>query len=601
MVIVSAPPTHGSLSTAGRRGILRAGLSPCARLVVSSSPRPVGARYRVRPTAGKRERRSQPEICLLFLKQQATTGGNALNEFIARYRDEIRGTLSGFDRLVFRGRHRALCGQSGIEQFFRSEGVLLKDAGRHVDRITATVKEAALARAHQEGRPVLYMRSAAASKEEVARRIAAADGIRSGLVCALTAVEPCLTWEIHRNRETRKLEGVPRARKCLHVYQYWMHPELGFLNARIQTWFPFSLQVCLNGREWLARRLDQLGMAYSRQDNCFPWVEDFPRAQALLDEQLQTNWVELLAALADELNPLHEEIFRRYRVQYYWSVYQSEWALDVVFRRAEFLRRLYPRLTRQALLGLGSGDILRFLGRRTEQGVPASFSGEVMTDLRRRQEGVRIKHFLNGNSVKAYDKAFTRIGSVLRLETTIQNEKDFRVFRPKEGDPDGALAWRPMRRGIADLYRRAEVSQRSNERYANALASVDDRQTLAELTSRLEERVLWKGERFRGLRLFASGDLRLLEAVARGEFAINGLRNRDLQRLLFPSGPVTPAERRRRSGWVGRRLRLLRAHGLLHKVPHTHRYQLSEAGRNAITAILAARQAVAAELINKAA
>lgn len=524
-----------------------------------------------------------------------------MNEFIARYSDEISGTLSGFDRLVFRGTHRALCGQSGIEQFFRSNGVLLKDADRYIDPISKAVKAAALARAEKENRPVKYLASSVRSKEEIAREIARADGIRSGLVCALTAVEPCLTWEIHRNRETKKLEGVPRTRKCLHVYQYWMHPQLGFLNARIQTWFPFSIQICLNGREWLSRTLDQVGMKYQRQDNCLPWVEDFPRAQELFDEQLKTDWPKLLAGLAEELNPLHEEIFRRYRVSYYWSVYQSEWALDLVFRRAEFLRRLYPRLVRQALLGMGSSDVMRFLGRKVQQEVPARFAGEVLTDLRRRAEGIRIKHFVNGNSVKAYDKAFTALGSVLRLETTIQNEEDFRVFRPKEGDPEGPLAWRPMRRGIADLHRRAEVSQRSNERYAAALASVDDRRSVEELVGNLEAPVTWKGKRVRGLRVFEAADADLLEAVTRGEFAINGLRNRDLQRLLFAQQPADDRERRKRSAWVSRRLRLLRAHGVLHKVPHTHRYQVSSAGRSAITALLAARHAVAADLIDKAA
>lgn len=524
-----------------------------------------------------------------------------MNEFTARYSNQISGTLSGFDRLVFRGTHRALCGQPGIEQFLRSNHILLKEAGGYLEATSKAVKQAALARAVKENRPVQYMASAGASKEDVARRIAAAQGIRSGLVCVLTAVEPCLTWEIHRNREMKQLEGVPRVRKCLHIYQYWMHPQLGFLNARIQTWFPFSIQICVNGREWLARSLDQLGMRYVRQDNCFPWVEEFGRAQQVMNEQLKTDWPQLLAGLAEELNPRHDEIFRHYRVNYYWSVHQSEWALDVVFREAEFLRRLYPRLLRQGLVGLSCGDVLRFLGRRVGREVPGNFDGEVQTDLRRRQEGIRIKHFVNGNSVKAYDKAFTAVGSVLRFETTIHNEEDFRVFRPKEGEPEGPLAWRPMRRGVADLYRRVEVSERTNERYANALASVDDSHSVEELVAHLEKPVTWHGHRVRGLRLFAPGDAALLQAVARGEFTINGLRNRNLQQLLFSHAPANEQEKRRRSGWVSRRLRLLRAHGVLHKVPHTHRYQVSEQGRKAITALLAAGNARASDLIDQAA
>src|SRR5437899_13065182 len=96
---------------------------------------------------------------------------------------------------------------------------------------------------------------------------------------------------------------------------------------------------------------------------------------------------------------------------------------------------------------------------------PASFSGTLETDLKRRQEGERVKYRMNGNSAKYYDKAYSEIGSVLRgAETTINTVNDFRVFRPKEGGPEEDRQWLPMRKGIADLHRRAEVSQKANER-----------------------------------------------------------------------------------------------------------------------------------------
>src|SRR3989475_11657488 len=132
----------------------------------------------------------------------------------------------------------------------------------------------------------------------------------------------------------------------------------------------------------------------------------------------------------------------------------------------------------------------------------------------------------------------------------------FRSYRPKEGDPQGELAWRQMRRGIADLHRRAEVSQKALDRYCDALASVDDSATLEELTARIERRTKWNGTSMRALHPFDPGDCALLEAVNRGEFTIHGLRNRDLQRLLYchlPScnGRIAAAftfGRRRRQG-----------------------------------------------------
>jgi hypothetical protein len=119
------------------------------------------------------------------------------------------------------------------------------------------VKAAVQERAEALQRPVHYLASATEDKEARARAIAVRDGIDDGLVCLLTCVEPCQTFEVYRNRDRRRLELVVRTRKCLFLYQYWIHPEFGFMNARIQTWFPFTVQVCLNGREWLARQMDR--------------------------------------------------------------------------------------------------------------------------------------------------------------------------------------------------------------------------------------------------------------------------------------------------------------------------------------------------------
>ena len=81
-------------------------------------------------------------------------------------------------------------------------------------------------------RPVLYMPSSASSKEDRARAIARQDGIEQGLICTLTAVEPCLSYEIVRDREARRLRLEPRHRKCLFLYHYQIHPIFGFMHAR---------------------------------------------------------------------------------------------------------------------------------------------------------------------------------------------------------------------------------------------------------------------------------------------------------------------------------------------------------------------------------
>jgi hypothetical protein len=173
---------------------------------------------------------------------------SAMKEFIAKHQEEITGVLCGFDRLVFRGTLRSISYAQGMMNYLWAKKVRLTEFGGHVQRVSARLKQACRAKVEALGRPVKYLTSAGESKEEVAREIAARDRIQQGLVCVPSCVEPCRTFEVYRNRETRKPELLSRTRKCLFLYQYWRDREFGFMHARLQTWFPFSVQVCLNGR-----------------------------------------------------------------------------------------------------------------------------------------------------------------------------------------------------------------------------------------------------------------------------------------------------------------------------------------------------------------
>lgn len=183
----------------------------------------------------------------------------------------------------------------------------------------------------------------------------------------------------------------------------------------------------------------QKGMGFQKQDNCFVWVEDWAGAQRLLDEQLKTDWPKLLDGIARGLNPRHEEMFAQLPMDYYWSVYQSEWASDVVFHKADDLRRLFPIWLRHAILTFQSADILKFLGKKvTSEGeVPANVRAEVTSSLKRRQSGARIRHWYGENSLKAYDKAYSMVGSTLRSEMTMQNPEPFnsRYTAIRKGNP----------------------------------------------------------------------------------------------------------------------------------------------------------------------
>jgi hypothetical protein len=197
-----------------------------------------------------------------------------------------------------------------------------------------------------------------------------------------------------------------------------------------------------------------------------------------------------------------------------------------------------------------------------------------------------------------YDKA----GSVLRIETTIAKTTAFKVRRPRAHARRRTLAWQPLRKGIADLYRRAQVSQRANDTYLEALAAVDDATPLHQLLDRVARPVTSHGRRVRALRIGDPTDLALLAAITRGEFATAGFRNRDLRPLLHPSKrPLAAGAARRLSARVSRQLRLLRAHGVIKKIPKTHRYQLTTRGRLLTAALFAARHATIHKLVGSAA
>lgn len=500
--------------------------------------------------------------------------------------------------MLFRGTLRNLSTAQLFTLYLSVQGVLLKDFSRHANSITTRVKAESLAAAQELGRPIIHLQSAATRKDETARRIAKRDGITEGLICVLTALEPCYSFDVRGNRHQKRLEVVRRQRKCLHYYHYWIDPVLGFMHGRLQTWFPFSIQVWLNGREQLMRALDRAGVRYRGEENCVTWVEDMAKAREFLRRQTTARWEKLLDPIAARLNPVHEEIFGDFRTEYYWSLNQSEWATDVLFRDRRELQRMYPRFLRHGISTFSSPAVMRFLGRNlTAAGeVHGRFEGEILSDLRKRPEGVRLKHWVDRNSIKVYDKR----GKILRVETTINETRDFKVYREPEGKRGAGKEWLRLRRGIADLRRRAEVSQAANDRYLDALAVVDEGEALGELARPLSQRVVWHGERHRGLNFWGE-DTELLAAIGRGEYAINGFRNRDLRVTLYPEAAASPEESRRAAGRITRKLRLLRAHGLIRKVSRTHRYHVTDKGRRVIAALAAAKDANVAELMKLAA
>lgn len=506
-----------------------------------------------------------------------------MERFLERHKSHVIGVLSGFDRLLFRGSLRSISYLSGMNKFLSIHSILYKDFGRFAEHLSTRLKDRGKEVAEEAGRPWRYVESPKVSKEEIAREIMERDGVEDGLICVLSCVEPCQTFAIRKDRVTKHIELVPAKRKCSYLYFYLIDREFGFMHIRLQTWLPFSIQACMNARDYLARRMDQAGIGYEKLDNCFSRIDDLPQAQKMLDDLIHRKWARVLNRWAGRVNPWLAPENGLDLHGYYWTIRESEYATDVMFKDTRSLQEIYPRLVNHAIQEFGSDHVLRFLGRRTN----SRFNGEVVSRLGRRVEGVRVKHWVEENSIKMYDKQ----GFILRIETTINNPRRFKVRRraTRQGRP--TVAWIPMRKSIADTSRRAEISRAANERYLEALSVVDDSTVTHQVLDPVSRRVVRNGRPYRPLHPMTPEEAKVFRAILRGEFTIRGFENKDLRRHLCPGADEQdPIRRRRASGRVTRLLRLLRAHGLIRKVSGTRYYRVTDKGHRVMATALKIRE-----------
>lgn len=511
-----------------------------------------------------------------------------MDTFIQRHRQNVIGVLSGFDRMRFRGTLRSISYAEGVDRFLGASGVRYKDFKEFALGLSGRLTQHAEQVAKRAGRPFEYQASSGQDKQARAEQIAVRDGITEGLVCILRCVEPCMSFSIRRNGQGG-FGFRYEQRKCLHLYYYYLDREFGLMHVRVATWLPFSIQVCLNGREYLACRMRKAGIGFEQRDNCFVWIQDVERAQQMLADLEGRKWERWLQLLAGRVNPLLGKAGGLDLHPYYWSVSESEYATDVLFRDAAALGRVYPALADHAIKRFGSRDVLRFLGRRTN----SRFNGEVSSSYLVRAEGLRVKHWLQENSIKMYDKE----ASVLRVETTINNARRFKVRKMTVRKGIRGMRWIPMRHAVADLDRRVDISRAANERYLEALAVVEEPSPARALLDAVSRPVTRNNRSYRALRPVSRSEAEFFEAVLGGQFLLKGFTNRNLRERLGMCRSVDISERRRQSARITRLLRLLRAHGLIRKVSGTRYYRVTAKGQRIMTAALKLRAADVAKLV----
>ena len=313
--------------------------------------------------------------------------GAAMNGFVDLHGGSITGVINTFDRVIFKGHLNGFPPDGAFGRYLSRRGILLKDAGRFFEAETQRIRDHVVSLAAAAGRPVETDGSQHASFGHLERGSGAGDcerdGVTEGLVCVLSVVEPCRSFAVAPNRQTRRLEVVRRPRKRLHYYLYRIDPEFGRTHVRLQTWAPYEIQVYVNGREWLARQMDQSGIGYRRSDNKITAVDDFGPITALCKRFAHTDWPPVLERQAVLVNPLLPDIERAGFPGYWWVIDQGEYASDVLFTDRAALEAIQGDLVTAAVTALGATDVLHFLGRKPH---PA-FAGEVTIDSKKRLPG----------------------------------------------------------------------------------------------------------------------------------------------------------------------------------------------------------------------
>ena len=514
-----------------------------------------------------------PDMMLLSTHQHA--GEHAMDRFIMQHREKIVGTLSCFDRVIFKG-HLPISFASGLERFLDGFGLLLKDFRSFATDVSDRLAEHAKETAARSGREYRYL-NGPTRKEELARQLAEECGVERGLVCVFGTLEPVQSFRIVSGEGRPRLQA--ERRKCLVHYFYLLDPIFGFMHVRRQTWFPFTMQVYVNGHDWLARRMKRLRLVFQQVANSFVSIARTERAQHLSREFARLQWPTILHGYAQRFNPLMDDLLEG--MQYHWVTDQAEYATDVMFRDRAALEGLYPELVKHAITSFRSDDVMRFLGKKLHP----SFAGELVSDIKRRPEGVRVGHRVKANWIKMYDKH----GQVLRVETVINKPKEFKVRRVTRSRGVVTARWTPMPKGVAFLDRTERIAAAANRRYLDGLVGIKDPTQASAALDKMGKRASGKTRSHRGFNPADADDARLFKAVLGGQHVIAGFRNRDIRTALFGSTD-DPGVAKRHAARVTRLLNRLHAHGYVAKIPRTHRWRVTDLGRAAMSAVIDVRE-----------
>jgi hypothetical protein len=358
------------------------------------------------------------------------------------------------------------------------------------------------------------------------------------------------------------------------------------MHVRFQTWFPFTIQVYINGKEYVKKQLEKENIQFTSYDNSITFVSDLDRAQEIANQFIKKKWTKVFDHFARQVNgflPRVEEIFNQHG--YYWFIEQCEYASDVLFKNRKTLEMVFPYFVEYASLCQMGENIFTFFGRKAH----LHCKGEAVSDRKHYwNQGFRVKFTLDKNSLKFYDKS-----NVLRIETTINNAAAFKILNP---NPQGKKKWVPMGKNISNMYRYAEVTKKCNERYLDSLSAINQINNFDKAVERLchpKKAKLSKNSanerQYSALNPLKEFNFKAFNAIMNGAYVMKGFSTKQLTDALIALNAFKKEQTfniQKLKAKVGRFIAQLRAHKIVTKLPKTHRYRVTRTGLEIISRIV---------------
>jgi hypothetical protein len=306
------------------------------------------------------------------------------------------------------------------------------------------------------------------------------------------------------------------------------------------------------------------------QDNAFTKISDYQKAQSLSDNLRAEDLHQWLDKIVSQYIPFLEQTSQNYR----WTLTQTEYSTDIIFKNQEDLRLLYEEIILKSIHSVKPENVATFFSRQ----LAASYAQEVGTKYNKQIQGTRIKHFMGANSIKMYDKA----SKVLRVETTVNDITEFKIFRDvltRTGQTVKKFA--SMKKSIYSLHDLTKQCQYSNARYLDFIASFEDNSEGKKNLSKISRKESDNNRSYKEFNFFNENDAQILIALTSGEFNINGFRNKHLRNIL---------KNKFNSAQMSRIIKRLHVFGLIKKVKNTFKYYLTKFGKKVIAAGLIVKE-----------